>query len=148
LLQLLKPSSEPDLSDVKVEFRPSPARDMREVHVRYDEGKFIIPRGVNPANLKEARVKVIVTVGAGAHQQLSREAQQELRDRFAVAGPAELRVKIEREPDITILPLTQAHSAEEKLLAYWMIKEAPPEDQQQRVLQKLAELEARLCSED
>jgi DNA repair exonuclease SbcCD nuclease subunit len=150
LLQMFKPSSEPDLSDVKVEFRPSPARDMREVHVRYDEGKFIIPCGVNPANLKEARVKVIVTVGAGAHQQLSREAQQELRDRFAAAGPAELRVKIEREPepDITILPLTQAHSAEEKLRAYWMIKEAPPEDQQQRVLQKLAELEARLCSED
>jgi hypothetical protein len=147
---MFKPSSEPDLSDVKVEFRPSPARDMREVHVRYDEGKFVIPCGVNPADLKDARVKVVVTVGAGAHQQLSREAQQELRDGFAAAGPAELRVKIEREPepDVTILPLTQAHSAEEKLLAYWMIKEAPPEDQQQRVLQKLAELEAWLCSED
>ena len=39
-----------------------------------------------------------------------------------------------------------AHSAEEKLRAYWTMKGAPPADRQERLLTKLAEVEKAVLS--
>lgn len=47
---------------------------MMELHVRYEDGEFHIPPGSEPSQLKDARVKVVVTVGKGLHESLSREA--------------------------------------------------------------------------
>jgi DNA repair exonuclease SbcCD nuclease subunit len=139
-----------DGSDLSVEFRPSPTRSMIEVHVRYENGEFHLPQTLSAERLKDSRVKVVVTVARGAQQKLAREAQEELRGRLLAAGPAELKLKIEREAEAehAALPVSQAHSAEAKLRAYWDIKGAPLPDQQERLLAKLASLESRLYEED
>ena len=137
---------QPDGSDLNVEFRPSPTQPMIEIHVRYEDGEFRLPNTVSTDRLKHSRVKVVVTVAKGSHQKLGREAQEELRERLLAAGPAELKLKIERESEAehVALPVSQAHSAEAKLRAYWDIRGAPPPVQQERILAKLADLEARL----
>jgi DNA repair exonuclease SbcCD nuclease subunit len=139
-----------DGSDLSVEFRPSPTRSMIEVHVRYENGEFHLPQTLSAERLKDSRVKVVVTVAKGAQQKLAREAQEELRGQLLAAGPAELKLKIEREAEAehAALPVSQAHSAEAKLRAYWDIKGAPLPDQQERLLAKLANLESRLYEED
>ena len=64
------------------------------------------------------------------------------------ANPAELKVKIEHEPASAIqtAPLSLANTAEEKLRAYWDLKGAPPAAQQERLLAKLAQIEAEVMS--
>jgi hypothetical protein len=123
---------------------------MVEIHIRYENGEFRLPKTVSTETLKDSRVKVVVTVAKGAHQKLGREAQEDLRERLLAAGPAELKLKIEREAEAEefVLRVSQAHSAEAKLRAYWDIKGAPPPDQQERLLAKLAHLEARLYEEE
>lgn len=150
LVCLSAPELRPDGSDLNVEFRSSPSRSMIEIHVRYENGEFHLPKTICTERLKDSRVKVVVTVAKGAHQKLGREAQEDLRDRLLAAGPAELKLKVERETESEdiALPVSQAHSAEAKLRAYWDIKGAPPPDQQERLLAKLANLEARLYDEE
>ncbi len=150
LVRLNGTELQPDGSDLNVEFRPSPARRMIEMHVRYENGEFRLPKTVFADGLKDSRVKVVVTVAKGARQKLGREAQEELRERLLAAGPAELKLKIEREAESedSALPVSQAHSAEAKLRAYWGMKGAPPPDQQERLLVKLANLEAQLYGEE
>jgi DNA repair exonuclease SbcCD nuclease subunit len=150
LVRLNGTELQPDGSDLNVEFRPSPTRPMVEIHVRYENGEFRLPKTVSSDTLKDSRVKVVVTVAKGAHQKLGREAQEELRERLLATGPAELKLKIEREAEAehAALPVSQAHSAEGKLRAYWDIKGAPPADQRERLLAKLANLEARLYDEE
>ena len=62
--------------------------------------------------------------------------------------PAELKVKIEHDADLPSepTPIAAAHSAEEKLRAYWAMKGTPPADRQERLLAKLADIEATLLS--
>jgi len=43
-------------------------------------------------------------------------------------------------------PIAAAHSAEEKLRAYWTMKGTPPADRQERLLAKLAEVEKAVLS--
>jgi DNA repair exonuclease SbcCD nuclease subunit len=150
LVRLCAPELRPDGSDLNVEFRPSPTRSMIEIHVRYENGEFQLPKTISTERLKDSRVKVVVTVAKGAHQKLGREAQEDLRERLLAAGPAELKLKIERETegDDVALPVSQARAAEAKLRAYWDIKGAPPPVQQERLLAKLANLEARLYDEE
>lgn len=140
----------PDGSDLSVEFRVSPTRRMMQVHVRYENGEFHLPQTFALEKLRDSRVKVVVTVAKGAHQKLGREAQEDLRRRLLAAEPAELNVKIEREPEgeEMALPVSRAHSAEEKLRAYWDIKGAPPPERCERLLGKLALLEARLYHDE
>jgi hypothetical protein len=123
---------------------------MMEIHVRYENGEFQLPKTVSAERLKDSRVKVVVTVAKSSHQKLGREAQEELRERLLAAGPAELKLKIEREAETeyVALPVSQAPSAEAKLRAYWNIKGTPPQDRQERLLAKLAHLEARLYDEE
>jgi hypothetical protein len=79
---------------------------------------------------------------------LSREQQENLRERLLAVNPAELKVKIEHDADLPSepAPIAAAHSAEEKLRAYWTIKGAPPLDRQGRLLAKLAEVENAVLS--
>ena len=150
LVRLSAPELRPDSSDLNVEFRASPTRSMIEIHLRYENGEFQLPKTMSTERLKDSRVKVVVTVAKGAHQKLGRDAQEDLRERLLAAGPAELKLKIEREAEgeDAALPVSQAHSAEGKLRAYWEIKGAPPADEQARLLAKLAHLEARLYNEE
>jgi DNA repair exonuclease SbcCD nuclease subunit len=136
--------------DLDLEFRVSPTRSMVQIHVCYENGEFHLPKTVSPERLKDSRVKVVVTVPKGVHQKLGREAQELLRERLLAAQPAELKLKIEREVEVEegALPVSQAHSAAAKLQAYWDIKGAPPPEQQQRLVAKLAQLEAGLYSEE
>jgi hypothetical protein len=122
---------------------------MIQIPVRYEDGEFHLPKGVSPETLKDSRVKVVVTVAKGEHQRLSREAHEQLRDSLMVSQPAELRIKIEREtaPEEVALPVSEAHSAEAKLRAYWDMKGLPPAEQRDRLLGKLAQLETRLFGE-
>jgi hypothetical protein len=64
------------------------------------------------------------------------------------ACPAELKVKIEHDADLPSkpAPIAAAHSAEEKLRAYWTMKGAPPVDRQERLLSNLAEVEKAALS--
>lgn len=139
-----------DGSDLDLEFRISPTRQMMQLHVRYENGEFHLPKTLALEKLKDSRVKLVVTVAKGAHQKLGREAQEELRRRLLAAEPAELNVEIERQADAedVALPVSQARSAEEKLRAYWDIRGAPPSEQQERLLAKLAHLEARLYGDE
>jgi DNA repair exonuclease SbcCD nuclease subunit len=150
LVRLHGPALRPDSSDLDVEFRVSPTRPMIEIHVRYEDGEFRLPKTVSAERLKDSRVKVVVQVAKGAHQKFGREAQEDLRERLLAAGPAELKLKIEREAEAedAALPVSQAHSAEGKLRAYWDIKGAPPPEHQERLLTKLAGLEERLYGEE
>jgi DNA repair exonuclease SbcCD nuclease subunit len=143
LVTLNAPELRPDLSDVDVEFRVSPTRRMVELHAVYEDGELRLPDNLDPVTLKDSRVKVVVTVPNGPDHLLSRELQENLREKLLAANPAELKVKIEHDADIPAepAPIAAARSAEEKLRAYWTMKGSPRADRQERLLAKLAEVE-------
>jgi DNA repair exonuclease SbcCD nuclease subunit len=143
LVTLNAPDLRPDLSDLDVEFRVSPTRPMVELHAVYDNGELRLPDNLDLVTLKDSRVKVVVTVPNGPDRLLSREQQENLREKLLATSPAELKVKIEHDADIPAepAPIAAARSAEEKLRAYWAMKGAPSADRQDRLLIKLAEVE-------
>jgi len=142
LVTLHTPEALPDVSDLQIEFRVSPTRRMVELHAVYEDGELRLPERLDLVDLKDARVKVVVRVPKGPGL-LSREEQENLRERLLVANPAELKVKIEHDPDLATEPgpITIARSAEEKLRAYWSMKGAPLPERQERLVAKLAALE-------
>jgi DNA repair exonuclease SbcCD nuclease subunit len=148
LVTLNSPELRPDLLDLDVEFRVSPTRRMVEVHAVYEDGDLRLPDDLDLVTLKDSRVKVVVTVPNGPDRLLSREQQENLREKLLAACPAELKVKIEHDADLPAepAPIVVARSAEEKLRAYWAMKGAPPADRQERLLAKLAEIENRALS--
>jgi DNA repair exonuclease SbcCD nuclease subunit len=148
LVTLNAPELCTDLSDLTVDFRTSPTRRMVELHAVYEDGELRLPDNLELATLKDSRVKVVVTVPNGPDHLLSREQQENLREKLLAANPAELKVKIEHDADIPAepAPIAAAHSAEEKLRAYWAMKGFPPLDRQERLLAKLADLEATVLS--
>ena len=143
LVTLNAPELCPDLSDLTVEFRVSPTRGMVELHAVYEDGELRLPDNLDLLTLKDSRVKVVVTVPNGPDHLLSREQQDNLREKLLAAYPAELKVKIEHDAEILAepAPIAAARSAEEKLRAYWAMKGTPPPDRQERLLSKLAEVE-------
>jgi exonuclease SbcD len=143
LVTLNGPELCPDLSDLDVELRMSPTRRMVELHAVYEDGELRLPDNLDLITLKDSRVKVVVTVPNGPDHLLSREQQDNLREKLLAASPAELKVKIEHDADFPSepAPIAAARSAEEKLRAYWAIKGTPPADRQERLLAKLAEIE-------
>lgn len=138
-----------DLSDIEVIFRISPTRRMVELQASYENGVFHFATPPDSARLKDARVKLVVTVAKGLHESLSREEQEKVKHQLLEANPAELKVKIEHEPETQTetASLSVARAAEDKLRAYWALKGTPPADQQQRVLSKLAQIESALLSQ-
>ena len=80
---------------------------------------------------------------------LSREEQENLRQKLLAADPAELKVKIEHDPHLATepAPITTARSAEEKLRAYWAMKGAPAAERQERLVAKLSALETVVLSD-
>ena len=138
----------PDLSDLNIEFRKSPTRRMVELHAVYEDGELRLPDNLDLLTLKDSRVKVVVTVPNGPACQLSREQQDVLREKLLAANPAELKVKIEHDVDLAVepAPIVAAHSAEEKLRAYWTMKGSPPPERQERLRAKLAEVEKAVLS--
>ena len=148
LVTLNTPELRPDLSDLDVEFRVSPTRRRVEVHAVYENGELQLPGNLDLLGLKDSRVKVVVTVPNGPDRLLSREQQENLREKLLAASPAELKVKIEHDADLPAgpAPIATARSAEEKLLAYWAMKGAPPPHRQERLLAKLAEVEREVLS--
>jgi DNA repair exonuclease SbcCD nuclease subunit len=148
LVTLNTPELCPDLSDLTIEFRISPTQQMIELHAVYEDGELRLPNNLDPLSLKDSRVKVVVTVPNGPDHLLSREQQENLREKLLAANPSELKVKIEHDADLVAepAPIAAAHSAEEKLRAYWMMKGFPPVDRQERLLAKLAEVEKAVLS--
>jgi DNA repair exonuclease SbcCD nuclease subunit len=148
LVTLNAPDLRPDLSDLDVEFRISPTRRMVELHAVYEDGELRLPDNLDLVTLKDSRVKVVVTVPNGPDHLLSREQQDNLREKLWAANPSELKLKIEHDADLLTepAPIAAAHSAEEKLRAYWTMKSAPPSDRQERLLAKLAEVEKAVLS--
>jgi len=148
LITLNAPELRPDLSDLTVEFRVSPTRRMVELHALYEDGELRLPDNLDLLTLKDSRVKVVVTVPNGPDHPLSREQQEDLREKLLAANPAELKVKIEHDTDLLAepAPIAAARSAEEKLRAYWAMKGTPPADRQERLLTKLAEVEKAVLS--
>jgi DNA repair exonuclease SbcCD nuclease subunit len=148
LVTLNAPELRPDSSDLTVEFRVSPTRRMVELHALYEGGELRLPDNLDLLTLKDSRVKVVVTVPNGPDHLLSREQQENLREKLLAANPTELKVKIEHDADIPAepAPIAAARSAEEKLRAYWTMKGAPPVDRQERLLTKLAEVEKAVLS--
>ena len=144
LVTLKEPRMQADLSDLDVDFRVSPTRRMVELQAVYENGDFRFRTPPDPSRLRDARVKVVVSIPKGQHISLGREEQNRLRERLLEANPAELKVKIEREPETEgeTTPLSVARSAEDKLRAYWVLKGSPPVDQQQCLLSKLAQVES------
>jgi exonuclease SbcD len=148
LVTLNAPELRLDLSDVNIEFRLSPTRRMVEVHAVYEDGELRLPDNLDPLTLKDSRVKVVVTVSSGPDHLLSRDQQENLREKLLAANPAELKVKIEHDAELPAepAPIAAARSAEEKLRAYWAMKGAPPVDRQEQLLTKLAEVEKAVLS--
>jgi DNA repair exonuclease SbcCD nuclease subunit len=148
MVTLNAPDLCPDLSDLTVEFRLSPTRRMVELRAVYEDGELRLSDSLDLATLKDSRVKVVVTVPNGPDHLLSREQQENLREKLLAANPAELKVKIEHDADIPAEsgPIAAARSAEEKLRAYWAMKGAPSADRQERLLVKLAEVEKAALS--
>jgi DNA repair exonuclease SbcCD nuclease subunit len=148
LVTLNAPELRPDLSDLDVDFRVSPTRRMVELRAVYEDGELQLPDNLDLLTLKDSRVKVVVTVPNGPDQLLGREQQENLREKLLAANPAELKVKIEHDADLPSepAPIAAARSAEEKLRAYWTMKDAPPADRQERLLAKLAEVEKAVLS--
>jgi DNA repair exonuclease SbcCD nuclease subunit len=148
LVTLNSPELRPDLSDLDVEFRVSPTRRMVELHAVFDNGELRLPDNLDLVTLKDSRVKVVVTVPNGPDHLLSREQQENLREKLLAAGPAELKVKIEHNADLPAeaAPIAAARSAEEKLRAYWAMKGTPPADRQDRLLTKLGNIEKGVLS--
>jgi exonuclease SbcD len=143
LVTLHAPELRPDLSDLDVEFKMSPTRRMVELHAVYEDGELRLSGNLELHTLKDSRVKVVVTVPNGPDRLLSREQQENLREKLLAANPAELKVKIEHDAELPAepAPIAAARSAEEKLRAYWAMKGYPPPDRQDRLLTKLAEVE-------
>ena len=143
LVTLNAPELRPDLSDLDIEFRVSPTRRMVELRAVYENGELRLPDNLDPLTLKDSRVKVVVTVPNGPDHVLSREQQDNLKEKLLAANPTELKVKIEHDADLPSepAPIAAARSAEEKLRAYWTMKGSPPADRQERLLAKLAEVE-------
>ena len=110
--------------------------------------KLRLPDNLDPVTLKDSRVKVVVTVPNGPDHLLSREQQENLREKLLAGNPAELKVKIEHDADSPSepAPIAAAHSAEGKLRAYWTMKGSPPPEHQERLLTKLAEVEKAVLS--
>ncbi len=144
LVTLHSPGLRPDLSDLEIEFRMSPTRKMVELQAVYENGELRLPKDLDPVALKDSRVKVVVRVPNGPDHLLSREQQENLKEKLLAAGPVELKVKIERDTEVAPdpAPISLARSAEEKLRAYWGIKGLPPADRQERLLAKVAKVEA------
>jgi exonuclease SbcD len=138
-----------DLADLDVEFRVSPTRPMVELHAVYEDGELRLPERLDLATLRDARVKVIVRVPKGPDRQLSRQQQDNFREKLSAANPSELKMKIEHDPDLPAepAPIAAARSAEEKLRAYWAMKGTPPADRQERLLAKLAQVETAILTE-
>jgi len=149
LITLKESALEADLSDVKVEFRLSPARRMVELQAVYENGTFNFTIPSQAERLRGARVKVVVTVAKGLHASLSRDEQERLKEQLLEANPAKLKVKIEHEPEAQTetISVSGARSAEDKLWAYWALKGPPPVEQQARLLSKLAQVESALLSQ-
>ncbi len=142
-LKLKEPNLKADLSDVDVSFRVSPTRRMVELQAVYENGEFHFTTPPDPGRLKDARVKLVVTVAKGLHESLTREEQERLREQLLETNPAELKVKIEHqweEPTETGA-VSLAKTAEDKLRAYWALKGEPPSEQQQRLIAKLSQIE-------
>jgi DNA repair exonuclease SbcCD nuclease subunit len=150
LVTLNAPDLRPDLTDLDVAFRVSPTRRMVELHAVYENGELHLPDNLDLLTLKDSRVKVVVTVPNGPDRLLSREQQENLRNKLLAASPAELKVKIEHNTEVQAepAPIAAARSAEEKLRAYWAMKGAPPADRQERLLAKLAEVEKAVLSSE
>jgi DNA repair exonuclease SbcCD nuclease subunit len=148
LVTLHAPDFRPDLSDLDIEFRVSPTRRMVELHAVYENGELRLPDDLDPLTLKDSRVKVVVTVPNGPDHLLSREQQENLRERLLAASPTELKVKIEHDAELPAepAPIAAARSAEEKLRAYWAMEGSPPTERQERLLTKLAEVENAVLS--
>jgi DNA repair exonuclease SbcCD nuclease subunit len=146
LVTLHAPDLRPDLSDLDIEFRMSPTRRMIELHAVYENGELRLPDNLDPLTLKDSRVKVVVTVRNGPDHVLSRDQQENFREKLLAANPAELKVKIEHDADLPSepAPIAAARSAEKKLRAYWAMKGGMPVDRQERLLNKLAEVEHSL----
>jgi DNA repair exonuclease SbcCD nuclease subunit len=104
LVTLHAPDLRPDLSDLNVEFRMSPTRQMVELHAVYEDGELRLPHNLDLVTLKGSRVKVAVTVPNGPDHLLSREQQDNLREKLQAANPAELKVKIEHDADLPAEP--------------------------------------------
>ncbi len=149
LVTLKEPRLQSDLSDLDVNFRVSPTRRMVELRAVYENGDFHFRTPPDPSRLKDARVKVVVAMPKGLHVSLGREEQERLRERLLETNPAELKVKIEHEPETEMetASLSVARTAEDKLRAYWTLKGAPAVDQQQRLLSKLAQVESAVLSQ-
>jgi DNA repair exonuclease SbcCD nuclease subunit len=149
LVTLKDPVLRPDLSDLDVQFRLSPTRNMVELRAVYEGGEFHFKDPPDPARLKDARVKLVVTVAKGLHESLSRDEQTRLREKLLKAKPAELKVKIEHEPEgpSENAPLSLAKTAEDKLRAYWVLKGEPPIERQERLLAKLAQIESSVLTQ-
>jgi len=148
LVTLNAPELRPDLSDLDIEFRVSPTRRMVELRAVYENGELRLPHNLDPLTLKDSRVKVVVTVPNGPDHVLSREQQDNLKEKLLAANPTELKVKIEHDAELPAepAPIAAARSAEEKLRAYWTMKGSPPADRQERLLTKLAEVEKAVLS--
>jgi exonuclease SbcD len=148
LVTLNGPELRPDLSDLDLEFRVSPTKRMVELHTVYDNGELRLPDNLDLVTLKDSRVKVVVTVPNGPDRLLSREQQENLREKLLAASPAELKVKIEHDAELPAgpTPIAAARSAEEKLRAYWAMKSGVPADRQERLLAKVAEIENEVLS--
>jgi hypothetical protein len=121
---------------------------MVELHAVYQDGELRLPENLDLVTLKGSRVKVVVTVPNGPDHLLSREQLDVLRDKLLAASPVELKVKIEHDADLAAepAPISAAHSAEEKLRAYWTMKGTPPVYRQGRLLAKLAGVEKAVLS--
>jgi DNA repair exonuclease SbcCD nuclease subunit len=148
LVTLNGPELCPDQAELAIEFRLSPTRQMVEFHAVYEDGELRLPDNLDPLTLKDSRVKVVVTVPNGPDHLLSREQQDVLREKLLAANPAELKVKIEHDAELAAepAPIAAAHSAEQKLRAYWTMKGTPPADRQERLLAKLGEVEKAVLS--
>ncbi len=149
LVSLNEPTLRPDLSDLQVEFRISPTRSMIELHAVYEAGEYRFASPVDVDRLKGSRVKVVVRVPSELHSTLSREEQDRLKEQLLAANPAELKLKIEHDTEEAVgaVALSVAKAAEDKLKAYWSLKGLPPAEMQQRLLSKLARMEAVVLSQ-
>lgn len=127
----------------------SPTRKMVELQAFYENGDFHFGTPADPSRLRDARVKVVVRMPKGLQVSLGREEQERLKERLLEANPAELKVTIEHEPETQMetTSVSVATTAEDKLWAYWTLKGAPPVDEQQRLLRKLAQVESAVLSQ-
>lgn len=68
----------PDLSDLDVECRVSPARRMPELQVVCEDGELRQPHDLDTLTLKDSRVKVVVSVPNGPENLLRFEQRDNL----------------------------------------------------------------------